>query len=61
MLRRQLKAEKEKNEKYYREIESLMKDTDIWKEIAGDEKFTGKAGYLQMENEDLKEEIRDNL
>lgn len=37
-----------------------MKDIDIWKEIAGDEKFTGKAGYLQMENEDLKEEIRDN-
>jgi len=38
----------------------LKKDVDIWKEIAGDEKFTGMSGYLQAENEDLKEEIRDN-
>ena len=61
LLKKLLEAEKEKNEKFHKEIELLRKDVDLWKEMAGDERYSGTAGYLRIENEDLKQEIRDHM
>lgn len=59
LLQKQLEAEKEKNELCLKEIESLKKEVDEWKEMVRGDMDIG-LGFLRIEIEDLKEEIQDN-
>ena len=59
MLKKDLEAEKRKNEFCLLEIEKLQRELDQWKEIVRDDMDAG-VGFLRIENEDLKDELQEN-
>lgn len=59
LLKKDLEAEKRKNELCLLEIEKLQRELDQWKEIVRDDMDVG-VGFLRIENEDLKDELQEN-